>query len=118
MFNRCYNEKYQEEQPTYVGCSVSEEFWNFQNFAKWYNQKKYTCSYPLELDKDLLYEGNKIYAPSKCCLLPKEINTTINQHRHDIEIMNNLYKKYKYELPYYLRMELYKLTLKNDKEAK
>lgn len=34
MFNRCFDEKYQEKQPTYIGCSVSEEFWNFQNFAK------------------------------------------------------------------------------------
>ena len=117
MFNRCYNERYHEKQPTYIGCSVSEEFWNFQNFAEWYNQKKYVCNYPLELDKDLLYEGNKIYAPSKCCLLPKEINNGINQHRHDIKFMSKLYQKYKNELPYYLRMELYKLTLNKNMEV-
>lgn len=113
MFSRCYNEKYQEKQPTYIGCSVSEEFWNFQNFAEWYNEKKYVCNYPLELDKDLLYEGNKIYSPSRCCLLPKEINNGINHYRHDIKFMGKLYQKYKDELPYYLRMELYKLTLNN-----
>lgn len=55
MFTRCYNEDYQEYFPAYKGCSVSEEFWNFQNFAKWYDTKKYICNYPLELDKDLLY---------------------------------------------------------------
>ena len=117
MFNRCYNEKYHEKQPTYIGCSVSEEFWNFQNFAEWYNQKKYICNYALELDKDLLYEGNKIYAPSKCCLLPKEINNGINHHRHDAKFMSKLYQKYKNEIPYYLRMELYKLTLNKNMEV-
>lgn len=71
------------------------------------------CNYPLELDKDLLYEGNKIYSPSRCCLLPKEINNGINYHRHDSKFMSKLYQKYKMELPYYLRMELYKLTIKN-----
>ena len=69
------------------------------------------------LDKDLLFEGNKIYAPSRCCLLPKEINSGINLHRHDTEFMSRLYHKYKDELPYYLRMELYKLTLDSNKEA-
>ena len=115
MFNRCYDEKYHEKQPSYIGCSVSEEFCNYQNFAEWYSKKKYNCNHPLELDKDLLFEGNKIYAPSKCCLLPKEINNGINYHRHDVKFMNELYQKYKNELPYYLRMELYKLTLGSNK---
>lgn len=117
MFTRCYNEEYQNRQPTYIGCSVSEEFWDFQNFAEWYNEKKYICNYPLELDKDLLYEGNKVYAPSKCCLIPKEINNGINYRRHDIQYMKKLYKKYKNEVPYYLRMELYKLTIPEEKKV-
>jgi len=111
MFVRCYDEKYQEKQHTYIGCSVSEDFCNFQNFAEWYNRNKYDCQYPLELDKDFLYEGNKVYSPSTCCLLPKEINNLINYKRHDHVAMKKLYEKYKDELPYYLRMELYKLTV-------
>jgi hypothetical protein len=110
MFFRCYDEKYHQKHPTYIGCSVSSEFHNFQNFAEWYNRTKYECSYPLELDKDFLYDGNRIYSPKTCCLLPKEINNLINYKRHDIESMKLLYLKYKNELPYYLRMELYKLT--------
>ena len=117
MFNRCYNEKYHEKQPTYIGCSVAEDFCNFQNFAEWYNRNKYQCNYPLELDKDFLYEGNKVYSPSTCCLLPKEINNGINHHRHDTEFMSKLYIKYKDELPYYLRMELYKLALESNKKV-
>ena len=49
--------------------------------------------------------------------LPKEINNGINQHRHDIKFMSKLYQKYKNELPYYLRMELYKLTLNKNMEV-
>lgn len=111
MFVRCYDEQYQSKQPTYIGCSVSDEFCNFQNFAEWYSHYVYPCKYPLEIDKDFLYEGNKIYSPSTCCLIPKEINNTINKHRHNVKIMSKLYDKYKNEIPYYLRTELYKLTL-------
>lgn len=107
MFVRCYDDKYHERQPSYIGCTVAEPFQNFQIFAEWYNHNIYECNYPLELDKDFLYEGNKIYSPATCCFLPKEINTAINYKRHDVEYMQKLYLKYKMELPYRLRMELY-----------
>lgn len=110
MFVRCYDDKYHEKQPTYIGCKVSDEFSNFQNFAEWYYHYKYPCKYPLEIDKDLLYEGNKIYSPHICCLIPKEINTTINCKRHDSKTMRYLYEKYKMDVPYYIRTELYKLA--------
>lgn len=110
MFNRCYSDKYHEKEPAYIGCIVSEEFHNFQNFARWYDEKIYICNHQLELDKDLLFEGNKIYAPSKCCFIPKEVNNAIRYHRHDKKYMDGLYKKYKKELPYYLKLELYKLS--------
>lgn len=110
MFTRCYNEDYLTKQPTYKECYVDESFHNFQNFAKWYDNNIYDCTYELELDKDFLYEGNKKYSPSTCCFIPKEINSTINSKRHDVQTMNYLYQKYKNELPYYLRIHLYELT--------
>ena len=110
MFIRSYDEKYQQRQPTYIGCKVSDEFCNFQNFAEWYSHYIYKCKYPLEIDKDLLYEGNKIYSPRTCCLLPKEINTTLNSKRHDRDVMEYLYEKYKMDVPYYIRTELYNIA--------
>ena len=110
MFNRCYDERVHEKQPKYIGCEVSKEFWNFQNFAQWYDKKIYQCSYPLELDKDLLIEGNKIYSPSTCCFIPKEINIVINYRRQDKKRMRELYEKYKKEVPFYVREALYKLS--------
>lgn len=71
MIHRCYSEKYQQKQPTYIGCSVDERWHNFQVFAKWYYEN-YVEEF--ELDKDILIEGNKIYSPETCCFVPHEIN--------------------------------------------
>lgn len=76
MLERCYDTKYLEKFPTYIGCSVCEEWLNFQNFAEWYTKHKfYSCGY--QLDKDLLVSGNKIYSPSTCTLLPQELNSLL-----------------------------------------
>ena len=58
-----------------------------------------------------------MYAPSRCCLIPKEINNGINYRRYDTQYMKKLYEKYKDEVPYYLRMELYKLTVPKDNKV-
>lgn len=73
MLNRCYdNSRYKE----YVDCSVCSEWLNFQRFAKWYTGNDfYNMGY--ELDKDILIKGNKVYSPSACSLIPKEINTLL-----------------------------------------
>ena len=86
MFDRCYNPEVHARVPEYIDCEVSDEFCNFQNFAKWYDRKIYTSSYALELDKDLLVRDNKIYSPSTCCFIPKEINNNLNYTRDDKEI--------------------------------
>lgn len=72
MLLRCYDEKHLVRYPTYRGCSVSEEWHNFQNFAKWY-EKYYIEGYAL--DKDILIKGNKVYGPTTCCFIPAEINS-------------------------------------------
>lgn len=76
MLKRCYDKKYQIKRPTYIGCTVCEEWHNFKTFSEWYfNNIVYfkngdkTC-----LDKDILLKGNKIYSPQTCCFVPNEIN--------------------------------------------
>ena len=71
ILERCYDEKYQEKRPTYKGCTVDECWHNFQNFAKWY-EEKYITGY--QLDKDILIKDNKIYSPETCCFVSQEIN--------------------------------------------
>ena len=76
MLNRCYDEKFHEKYPTYIGCKVDKNWHNFQNFAEWY----YNNYYEIEggkmcLDKDILYKHNKVYSPKTCIFVPQTINS-------------------------------------------
>lgn len=76
MMNRCYNEKFLEKNPQYRECEVCEEWWNFTNFEKWYNDNWYVIDdETMDLDKDILFKGNKEYSPNTCCIVPHGINT-------------------------------------------
>lgn len=98
MLTRCYCEKYHILKPTYKDCTVVEEWYNFQNFAKWF-EDNYIEGF--ELDKDILVKGNKVYSPETCCFVPKEVNilfTKGNKNRglYPIGVNFNNYKQ-KYE---------------------
>jgi hypothetical protein len=72
MMRRCYGDKY----PTYIGCTVAKEWHNFQNFAAWYDNNYYEIEGErMELDKDILIKGNKIYSPNTCIFVPQRINS-------------------------------------------
>jgi len=78
MLSRCYSLKVQERQPTYINCTVCEEWHNFQVFAKWYDENYYELDGEnIALDKDLLNRNNKIYSPSTCCFLPHTVNSLL-----------------------------------------
>lgn len=79
MFMRCYNKKIQSRQPQYIGCSVSSEWHDFQDFADWYYKNKYS-GLGYQLDKDLLIPENKVYSPDTCCLIPQELNKLLTDH--------------------------------------
>lgn len=75
MLRRCYDSSWHIKQPTYKSCSVCEEWHNFQNFAKWYDDNYYEVKNErVALDKDILYKGNKIYSHSTCVFVPQSIN--------------------------------------------
>ena len=71
MLMRCYSEKYLTKYPTYGGCSVCEEWLNFQVFAVWAQEN---CVEGYELDKDIKVKGNKIYSPETCLFVSKQDN--------------------------------------------
>lgn len=76
MMTRCYNTKLKEHRPTYINCSVCEEWLNFQNFAQWHHENYYEINNEVMcLDKDILHKGNKIYSPDNCVFVPERINT-------------------------------------------
>lgn len=76
MLERCYSNKYHKRQPKYVECEVCDEWYNFQNFAKWYDENYYEVEDQVMcLDKDILKKNNKIYSPTTCVFVPKSINS-------------------------------------------
>lgn len=77
MLDRCYNTGYKEYH-LYGGrgVTVCKEWWNFQNFAKWY-VSEYKDGYVL--DKDLKGDG-MIYGSENCSLIPPVINSFITSN--------------------------------------
>ncbi len=74
ILRRCYSEKHQKDHPTYNGCTVDQKWHNYQNFAAWYYRNLIYTEGRVEVDKDLLVKGNKIYGESFCSLVPTQIN--------------------------------------------
>jgi hypothetical protein len=77
MIRRCYSSKQQESiSKSYVDCEVCEEWHNYQNFAQWYEENYYEVpDQHMQVDKDILIKGNKIYSPDTCVIIPQYINT-------------------------------------------
>lgn len=75
MLARCYSPVLHKRSPTYIGCSVVEEWHKFSVFREWMKSKDWKNK---ELDKDILYKGNKIYSPDNCVFLTSRINTFIS----------------------------------------
>jgi hypothetical protein len=71
ILKRCYSEKKQKRNPSYIGVLVAEEWHNFQVFAKWFEENSIDN---FELDKDILCKDCKTYSPQTCCFVPQEIN--------------------------------------------
>jgi hypothetical protein len=71
MLERCYSLKRHLRSPTYIGCTVSKEWLTFSNFSKWAESKD--CI-GMQLDKDILHEGNKTYSASTCCFVSPHTN--------------------------------------------
>ena len=75
MLKRCYSDRVKAVRNTYKACRVCDEWLNFQNFAEWCEKQNNFEN--LELDKDLLVRGNKVYSPETCCFIPQDINGTL-----------------------------------------
>lgn len=72
MIERCYSVKYQERYPTYIGCTVTEEWLTFSVFKNWMMTQDWQGN---QLDKDILFEGNKVYNPEACVFVSGVVNS-------------------------------------------
>lgn len=97
LLKRCYDEKYHKKQPTYIECTVAEEWHNFQEFARWFNENYYEVDgQRMCLDKDILIKGNKVYSQETCIFVPQNINnlfTKRESQRGDLPIGVTFHKK-------------------------
>ena len=80
MLRRCYSEVYQKDKPRYVGCYVSDDWKLFSNFRRDIVHIPFfdtALNGNYELDKDILFTGNKVYSKETVCFVPREINSAL-----------------------------------------
>lgn len=80
MFRRCYCAKTQARQPTYKDCSIADDWHDFQVFAEWHETHDYSAL-GYDLDKDLLFKGNKKYSKETCCFVPRALNSLLTNRK-------------------------------------
>lgn len=74
MLSRCYSPKNQNySRYGGRGVRVCDDWLYFQNFARWYREQYFEDGW--HIDKDVLVEGNLLYSPETCTLVPPAINT-------------------------------------------
>lgn len=79
MLERCFYKPHLEKQPTYIGCSVSDNFKHYHLFHVWCQTQVGFGKEGYQLDKDLLIKGNKLYSEDTCVFIPKELNALLTK---------------------------------------
>ena len=114
MNSRCYRECYHRSHPgtIYPECSVCDAWrTNKESFYDWLDKEYYTISgEQMDIDKDILRKGNRLYSPETCLVVPHTINVlwamlpasypTFNEERQqweaDAEFFPTPYSQKKY----------------------
>lgn len=81
MFSRCYSLSSLKYHPTYFGCTVDKDFYCFQDFAEWYYKNMWGEGISYQVDKDILFKGNKVYSKDKCMLVDNRLNNFLQKSR-------------------------------------
>lgn len=79
MLKRCLCSKYKTTSPTYKDVTCCDGWLSLATFLEWCNKEVGYKGRPqgVELDKDILYKGNKIYSPDTCSFVPRAVNSLI-----------------------------------------
>lgn len=110
IYNRCY-----KGDEAYEGSFMCDLWLNDKDsFVEWWSAEYYECDgESMAVDKDLLFPGNKEYAPDKSCVIPQTLNTMLsNCKKHRLP----KWKSAKMDLPlgvkYDSSMEMYYSEIK------
>lgn len=74
MLARAYGERIHKLNPTYEECSVFNDWHRFSVFREWMSRQDHNG---MDLDKDILSPGNKVYSPNTCVFVSRQLNTFI-----------------------------------------
>ena len=74
MLQRCYSPRTEYMKRNYKDCEVSDYFKIFPQFLEWWKMKSEGISIDLQLDKDILIKGNRLYSETTCTLVPRDVN--------------------------------------------
>lgn len=83
MMQRCYDKKVHKYKPEYADKTICEEWQNYANFKIWFDEHYIPSDSQIDLDKDLLIQGNKVYSPETCVLLAHYINAIFEYNAID-----------------------------------
>lgn len=99
MYARCYSKKYQQNNPIYKECTMCDEWLDDkQSFYDWVDENYYRYgNEQIDLDKDILVKGNKVYAPNTCIFAPHSINTCFESLTREPVYLEKL-KKYRMDI--------------------
>lgn len=82
MLQRCYSQIFFLKYPSYRGCSVVNDWLYFSKFRTWMLEQEWEGK---ELDKDILFPGNKVYGPETCIFIDARVNTFLGEKRSSIK---------------------------------
>lgn len=88
MLQRCYDENAHKLKPYYAPCTVDIEWHNFSNYREWHKENM-MCDRKVDLDKDILIQGNKVYGSETCTLIPHFTNTVFEERGANTNITLN-----------------------------
>lgn len=74
MMERGYCTKFKARCPAYADCTVDPRWHRLSVFKAWFDAN---WRPGLELDKDILVPGNKVYGPDTCVFVPRRVNNVI-----------------------------------------
>ena len=87
MLIRCFDGKFKEKRSTYKDVTCYERWLCFANFLEDFETLKqeynWSSDEKLNLDKDILHKGNKVYSLENCILVPDYINSLFTKRDND-----------------------------------
>lgn len=88
MMQRCYDEETHKLKPYYAVCTAEIEWLNFSNYREWHRENE-MGDRKVDLDKDVLIQGNTVYGSETCSLIPHFTNTIFEERGADTNIVLN-----------------------------